>query len=707
MSADLLYEIGVEEIPANAVLPALEQLQEALGQGLEAARLSADSITTYGTPRRLAVIAEGIPERQPDSVERYKGPPAQQAFDEQGNPTQAAEGFARSRHVDVADLEIRDTDKGQFVFAQVRQAGQPAAEVLPELLRQVTLHLNFPKTMRWGEVDIEFARPIRWLVALLGEAVLDLEIAGIRAARSSRGHRVMGERTVAIPSPAEYEECLAENGVIVDHRQRQEMILQQASELVLEGGGRLRIDSDFLTEVNFLVEYPTCIRGAFDPRYLELPTEVVVTVLEGHQKVFSLEDDAGELLPTFIAVTNAAPEAADTVREGWERVIVPRLDDAEFYYQQDTRQPLSARLESLKRVTFLKGLGNLYQKTQRLEQLAAWLYERLVSRDEELRATVHRAAQLCKCDLVTMMVRDLKLAELQGVIGGHYARASGEPEPVAAAIAEHYGPQGPEDAIPTSPAGRLLSIADKIDNLAACFRLGLIPSGSADPHGLRRQAMGIVEIIIATDYSFSLMELIDYALRLLPTSPPDQETLSIEEAGAELKQFFAGRIQAAWEQRGIAYDISRAVLAVPWDDITAATRRATVLADMRRDNPEAFTELVTAAERPARITRPETIPALAAVDPSLFEHPMETTLLKEFQVTNQQVQEACSGPEPDYAAAAASLRRLLPPIHQYFEDVMVMVEDERLRLNRLALLAQIDELFCTLADFLEIVQPGS
>ncbi len=707
MSVDLLYEIGVEEIPANAVLPALAQLESRLGDGLTELGLAASSITMYGTPRRLAVIAKGIPERQPDAVEQYKGPPAQQAFDEQGNPTKAARGFARSRNVDVADLETRATDKGRFVFVQVRRPGQPATEVLPALLRQLTLALSFPKTMRWGDGDIEFARPIRWLVALLGDQVLDLEIAGVRAGRTSRGHRVMGERFIEIRNPSEYQQRLAETGVIVDHRQRQDMILQQASELASQAGGRLRPDFDLLTELNFLVECPTCIRGGFDPRYLELPAEVVVTVLEGHQKAFPVENDAGELLPAFVAVTNASPEAADTVGEGWERVIAPRLADAEFYYHHDTRRPLGSRLESLKRVTFLTGLGNLHQKAQRLEKLVAWLHTQLFGEDEVLHATLCRAAQLCKCDLVTMMVGDLKLAELQGVIGGHYARTSGEPELVAAAIAEHYRPRGPEDSIPISPAGRLLSIADKTDDLVACFRLGLIPSSSADPHGLRRQASGIVEIIMRAGYSFSLMALIEYALQILPTLPPDQETVSIEEVGAELKHFFTGRIQSAWEQRGIDYDIARAVMGVPWDDVTDATRRATVLADMRRDDPEAFTELVTAGERPARITRPEVIPPSITVDSSLFEHPMETTLLQELKAAKERVQEASSGPEADYAAVAASLRGLLPHIHQYFVDVMVMVEDERLRLNRLALLAQIDELFCTIADFLEIVQPGS
>ncbi len=706
MSVDLLYEIGVEEIPADAVLPALQQLETNLQQGLTDLGLPPAAISTYGTPRRLAVIAQDIAECQPDNVDEHKGPPAEQAFDEDGNPTPAAQGFAQARGVLVSQLEVRDTEKGRFVFAEVHRPGQPAAEVLPDLLRQVTLKLSFPKTMRWADLDIEFARPIRWLVALLGEEILDLEIAGVRAGRTSRGHRVMGEKRVEIPSASAYLQRLAENGVIADHHQRQEMIVQQAQQLAAEVDGRPRTDADILTEVNFLVEYPTCVRGSFDPSYLELPPEILVTVLQGHQRAFSVENTDGELMPEFIAVTNARPEAADVVRQGWERVIVPRLDDAKFYYQHDTRQPLGQRREELKRVTFLKGMGNLYQKTARLEQLADWLHQAVDSEDEQLGSVLSRSAQLCKCDLVTMMVGDLKLAELQGVIGGYYARASGEPEAVAQAIAEHYQPRSPQDPIPASPAGQLISMADKIDNLAACFRLNLIPTGSADPHGLRRQAAGIVEIIIQTGYSLPLSALIDYALQLLP-APAEEELPSIEQTAVALKEFFAARLAAAWEQRGVSYDIARAILAIPWDDITDATRRATCLADLKRKDPEAFIDLVTAAERPARITRPESLPDSLQVDASLFEHPTESTMSTEFEAVRQNVESALDQPQPDYARVTEYLRSLLPTIHQYFEDVMVMVENERLRNNRLALMAQVDTVFCRIADFLQIVPPNS
>ncbi len=478
MAADLLYEIGIEEIPADMVLPALEQLEQALGQGLSRLRLEHGEITTYGTPRRLAIVVEGVDEHQDDRVEEVKGPPAQAAFDGDGNATQAALGFAQSRGVEVSELEVRSTDKGEFVFARVSQPGKAAAEVLPGLLKESTEGLTFRKTMRWGELDFRFARPIRWLVALLGTEVLDLEIAGVPAGRATRGHRIIGSSAVEISSPDEYLSLLETNGVIADHRRRGEMILAQATELAAAQGHRPRINPDVLAEVNFLVECPLCIMGSFSPDYLKLPEEVVVTVLQGHQKALAVEDEAGNLVPNFIAATNADPAAVETVREGWERVIVPRLEDARFYYEHDMRKPLRARREELRGVTFLANLGSLYDKTERLVELVGWLAEHLSDISEGDAQIARQAAELAKCDQVTMMVSDGKLGEvLQGIIGGYYARASGEPEEVAQAIAEQFRPQQPGDSIPVSPGGRLLSLADKIDQLVACFRLGKIPKG--------------------------------------------------------------------------------------------------------------------------------------------------------------------------------------------------------------------------------------
>jgi len=705
MAADLLYEIGVEEIPANAVLPALSQLEAVIGQGLDRLRLGHGQIATYGTPRRLAIVVNDVHDRQEDVVEQIKGPPAQVAFDAEGNPTEAAVGFANSRGVELSDLEVRTVDAGEWVFARVGRPGQPATELLPPLLKQATEQLSFPKTMWWAEEGFRFARPLRWLVALLGEQLLNLEIAGIRATQTTRGHRVRGASSIEIDHPGRYLELLEANGVIADHRRRREMIVQQATELAATWSCRPRIDLNILTEVNFLVEYPACVMGNFGSEYLQLPQEVIVTVLQGHQKAFPVEDEQGNLAPNFIAVTNADPAAADTVCAGWERVIVARLDDAQFYYEQDMGQPLAERREALKRVTFMEKLGTLYDQSERLAELTAWLAEHLDEVSESDAQAAHRAAELAKCDQVTMMVRDGKLGEvLQGVIGGYYARNSGESQAVATAISEQYLPAQPGDSIPTTAAGRMLSLADKMDHLAACFRLGEIPRGSADPYALRRRAAGLIEIVRQTGYHFPLSGFIQQNLELLPVPPDDSSLVPTSQAASRLQNLFAERLQAVWEQEGVDYDICRAVLATDWNDIAEANARAKMLAELRSTDPVAFSDLVTAAERPARITRPENIPEAAEVVPSLFEHPTESRLLEEFVKVRGEIETLLADKSPDWVQVAALLAGLLPVIHQYFEDVMVMVEDKNLRRNRLALLRDIDQLFLHLADFLKIVQ---
>ncbi len=705
MAADLLYEIGVEEIPANAVLPALAQLEAFVGEGLDRLRLGYGQIATYGTPRRLAIVVKDVDDCQEDVVEEIKGPPAHAAFDAQGNPAQAAAGFARSRGVELSDLEVRTVDEGEWVFARVSRPGQPATEVLPQLLKQATEQLSFPKTMWWAEVGFRFARPLRWLVALLGEQLLDLEIAGVRATQTTRGHRVLGTDSIEVDHPGRYMDLLEANGVVADHRRRREMIVQQATELAATRGGRPRIDPDVLTEVNFLVEYPTCVIGSFDAEYLQLPHEVIVTVLQGHQKAFAVENEQGNLAPNFIAVTNADSAAADTVCSGWEKVIVPRLDDVQFYYEQDMGQPLAERREALKRVTFMEKLGTLYDQSERLVKLTSWLAEYLDEVSDSEAQTARRAAELAKCDQVTMMVRDGKLGEvLQGVIGGYYARDSGESQAVATAISEQYLPAQPGDSIPTTPAGRMLSLADKMDHLAACFRLGEIPRGSADPYALRRRATGVIEIVRQTGYHFPLSAFIQQSLESLPVPPDDSSLVPTSQAASRLQDLFAERLQAVWEQGGVDYDICRAVLATDWDDIAEANARGQLLAQLRNSQPELFIRLVTAAERPARIARSENIPEAAEVDTSLFEHPMESRLLEEFAGIRDEVETLLEDKPPDWAQVAALLAGLLPVIHQYFEDVMVMIEDEALSRNRLTLLRDIDELFLRLADFLEIVQ---
>lgn len=729
MPKDLLYEIGVEEIPASFVLPALEQLEAGLRDGLAKLRLDCGDIRTYGTPRRLAVTVQGVSERQPDIERETKGPPSDKAFDAGGQPTRAAEGFAAKCGVTVEALELRDTDKGSWVFAKSLERGDPAEAVLPGLLEAVTVGLSFPKTMRWADLDLRFARPIRWLVALLGDRVLDLEIAGVKAGSATRGHRVLGSSAVELAGAEGYVTALRASFVLADVQERREAIRRSAEGAAraaeeagnpglpedFYGGYRVRFDEELLTELAFLVEWPTCLWGLFDPRFLVLPEPVIETVLHKHQRYFTVENVrvAGALLQVFVAVRNGGEEGLETVRAGNEKVITARLADAEFYLTEDLKHPLEERVASLARVSFMEGLGTLADKTARLEKLVAYLAEHVPGL-QAAGPTAGRAAHLSKADLVTLMVGDSKLGDLQGVIGGEYALRQPTPESpaVAEAIAEQYRPRGAGDALPQTPAGTLLSLADKLDNLAACFRLGQIPSGSTDPFALRRQAQGVMEMVAAGGLHLDLGELVGLAISLLPEPQPqrkhDAERLLGAEAAAEaLMAFFVQRLDHLLTSGGVTYDLSRAVLSAPWRDPLEVYQRGRFLQELRVSRPGLFDALVTAAERPGRISRPEELPPDLAVNPALFSEEWESRLWNLAQETEAAVDAALAGDPPAYGAAVQSLTALADPIHQFFATVMVMVEEEQLRLNRLAMMQWLDRLFLRLADFLQIVREGA
>lgn len=711
MPLDVLYEIGVEEIPAGTVLPALEQLAAGIAAGLAELRLTHGELRTYGTPRRLAVLVTSLQEQQADTVREVKGPPAAQALDADGRPTPAALGFARKQGVPPETLQRRTDEKGDFMYAVVEEPGRRAAEVLPELLKSLTLGLTFPKTMRWGEGEVRFARPLRWLVALAGDEVLDLEIAGVSAGRISQGHRVLGQGEVPIPCPTAYLDTLRVQGVIADHRERRQVIIDAVQARAAECGGEPVLDEKILTEVNFLVEAPRVLAGSFDPSYLALPGEVIITVMQGHQKYFPVrqtpsDGGPGKLLPHFLVVSNAPATADAAVLAGNERVLRPRLDDAQFYLQEDMRRPLIDRLADLEQVTFMGGLGTLRDKTARLQALVHWLAHHVEGLTVAEEQTAQRAAELCKCDLVTMMIGDSKLGELQGIVGGHYARLSGESEAVAQAVAEHYLPVGADDALPQTAAGALVSLADKVDNLAAAFLLGMEPTGSADPQALRRQATGLLRLIRDRDWSLSWPELFSAALELLPAPPAGSQSLSADAVLERLPGFLAQRLEALWETEDVPYDLARAALATSWTDLLEVSRRALFLAGLRRTDPETFERLVTIAERPARIRRPEGVEPGTPINTDLFEDPREARLGNLAREVGEQVDRALALTPPDYAAAVSALLTLSDPVHDFFEKIMVMAEDAELRQNRLALMAALDGLFLRLADFLKVVRPG-
>jgi glycyl-tRNA synthetase beta chain len=701
MSQTALLEIGVEEIPASVVLPALEQMQALAAAGLERSRLEFGEVCTYGTPRRLTLMVNEVADKQPDVTREVKGPPADKAFDAGGSPTQAGEGFARSRGVAVGDLEVRETEKGRFVFAQVTEAGRPAAEVLAELWPELIGQLTFPKTMRWADLGMRFARPIRWLVALYGPEEVRFEVAGVQSGRTSRGHRFLHPGPVELPSAADYLPKLDAAFVIADIDQRKTLIRQRVEAAAEEAGGRARLPegSPLLEEVSFLVEYPTCVCGSFPERHLSLPEPVLVTVMAKHQRYFPVEDAHGKLMPRFVAVRNGGDRSLETVRIGNETVIVARFDDAEFYYTEDQKRPLSAHLPDLERVTFMERQGSLREKTERIVKLARDLCEEL-GLEASAAEAAGKAAELCKCDLVSLMVQDL--TSLQGTMGAEYARLEGFPPAVCQAIAEHYQPRFAGDELPASDGGKTVSLADKIDNLVACFALDLIPKGTSDPHALRRQAAGVLSILLGARWRVDLPALLAKALGRLP-----QRDLSNDQALNALREFFALRLDAVLEDAGVAYDIRRAVLAAPCPDLLDAHDRAIALQAAREGDGEAFEKTTYAAARVRKIIRPAEEQVAPSVAPDLFERDIEGALLSATEDARQTAEPLLREPgERDYGGVWDALCRLERPIWDYFDvdtGVMVMADDPAVRANRLATLREADRLFLKLADFSEIV----
>ncbi|MBD3349245.1 MAG: glycine--tRNA ligase subunit beta [Candidatus Eisenbacteria bacterium] len=687
MPRDLLFEIGVEEIPAPYVPGAIEGLAGAVAREFEEARLAYGSLRSFATPRRLAVIVEGLADSQEKLERLVVGPPARIAFSEDGTPTKAATGFARSQEVELSALEVVD----EYVQVTVTDAGRPARDVLPEILVACADSIQFPKTMRWG-AGARFARPIRWLVAMLGNDVLDLEYAGVSASNSTRGFRFWSPGPHELGGAGDYEDVLAANLVVADHEKRRNLIADALDESAAElCGGRVVANEGLLEEVTFLVEYPTVFAGRFSERFLELPRDVVVAAMKGHQRYFAVESEDGRLVPRFLCVANAPPDFIDDIRTGNERVLESRLDDAAFYWEEDTRTGLSDKVESLGNVVWLEGLGTLLDKTRRLEKLASWLAQRLGAEDDKV-AT--RAARLAKADLVTEMVRDGKeFTELQGTMGREYAAASGEPEAVAIAIYEHYLPRFAGDDLPETEAGTILSIADRIDSIVGCFSEGLSPTGSQDPYALRRQAIGLVRMIDEKGLDLDLVELAGSAAAGYGRSGNGSE---LEE---EVLEFIRGRARAFYIEKGYRYDLVDAVLAASLADLAGVRPRLEALTRFRKNAD--FEGLVIGTRRVSNILKDQSLSGYA---PDALTEPAERELENERARVENEVGEAVE--RADFQGAVSALLSLRPTIDTFFDDVMVMVEDEELRQARLGLLAEVRTLFMRIADFGKVVLEG-
>ena len=711
---DFLLEIGCEEIPARMIEAGSLELRERVGKLLERERLAPKgAIAFLDTPRRLAVLASGIPAAQPDVTEQITGPSLAVAYKD-GQPTAAAHAFAKKAGVEVSQLEKASTPKGEYLSAKVTKKGRAASEILAELLPKEIQSIYWPKNMYWRKSSERFVRPVRWLVALLDAEVIPLEFDGIRAGNNSRGHRILADGAVQIPSAGtSYVDALAAAKVLGRGEREQQIrkALDAAARTI--PGARWREDKALLDTVVNLTEFPSVILGNFDPQFLELPEEVLVTVMRDHQKYFAVEDASGKLAPHFLAVLNTDADREGTIRHGNERVLRARFNDARFFWQTDQKQSLRDRLDLLKHVTFQKELGSYYDKTIRTQRLASWFSETVKQAGFAIRpGIVHKAACLAKTDLTTELVKEF--TELQGIVGGLYARVQVLDEHmnddvrqgISTAIYDHYKPQSMDDSVPRTVEGAVLSIADKADSIAGMFALGLIPSGSKDPFGLRRQANGIVKTIAEHKLPVQLGALMQDARIRYHGSDAEKQfspNLSFEEA---VRAFFRERLEFYLrDARGFAYDVVNAVLAAGSDDVVDAVARAEAVTKVR---PSADFESISVAFKRTKNILRQAIEAgkeiAQAVDSALLKESAERALAEQVPQTAKRVESLRV--DRNYEAALLEIAKLRPAIDYFFDKVMVMVEDARLRANRLALLQTLLKEFSTIADFSEIVTEG-
>jgi glycyl-tRNA synthetase len=679
-----LFEIGTEELPVGDLDAALVQLKERVPALLADVRLEHGTVMVYGTPRRLVVSVDGVAPRQADLEELVKGPPANRAFDALGQPTKAAEGFARSKGVAVSDLEVREVDGGSYVVAAVRQAGRPAVEVLSETLPGLIASLRFDKAMRWNWTNVAFSRPIRWLLALFGEQVVPFSYAGLDSGRSTRGLRFHEPEVFEVTNRQEYFERLAGQGIVVDVAERSGRILDQVQDLATEAGGEIQEDAGLLAEVTNLVEAPHALAGSFAESHLELPREVLISVMKKHQRYFPVvgqaakAEEAPPLLPFFIAVRNGDGRGLDLVREGNEHVIRARFADAAFFVRDDLRQPLEAYLPRLGTLTFQVKLGSMLDKTHRITSLVDALAPQL-GLDETQAQSAHRAAELSKADLATKMV--VEMTSLQGIMGRYYALHWGEPPSVAGAIFEHYLPRYAGDALPEHKEGLAVGIADRLDTLAGLFAAGLAPTGAKDPFAQRRAALGLVQNLIAWELDFDLRKGLEEASARLPVP-------SSPEVQAACLGFIIERLRNLLLDQQHRYDVVDAVLAAQGYNPARAARAAGQLAAWVR-RPD-WNTVLPAYARCVRITRDQ---PRYAVDPAAFVEPAEKELYAALQQAEAKPRQP--GSVDDFLDAFVPM---IPSINRFFDDVLVMAEDEHLRHNRLALLERIVDLASGVAD---------
>ena len=665
MAKDLLFEIGAEEIPAGFMPNILGQLKQLAETKLNDAHLPFESIATYGTPRRLALIVKGLADTSAEISERHKGPSASIAYDADGNATKAAIGFARGKGLDVADLVVEDG----YIYAETKTAGVPAKDIVSEMLPQLITGLNFPKSMHWGDLDAKFVRPVRWLVALLDEEVIPVEFATVKSGNVTRGHRFLGADEITIKNAASYVDTLKENFVMVDQDARRELISKQLHDIAASKNASIVWDDDLLEEINYLVEWPTALCGGFEESYLALPDAAIITPMKDHQRYFPLVGQDGKLLPMFLTVRNGSDHSIEVVQAGNERVLRARLDDAKFFFNEDRKQPLIDRQDGLTKIVFQEGLGNLADKTERLLKLGRVFGEEC-GLHEDAAVVLERATELAKTDLTTGMVTEF--TELQGVMGKEYALLDGESPEVAEAIFEQYLPRFAGDVLPQTEAGKVLSIIDKVDNIVATFSRGLIPTGSQDPYALRRQTIGILNILLGSDWNISLRPIFKASMELLNVAADKQEELL-----NKVEEFFTLRLKNIFLDREVPHHVIDLLLSNNELSVADAEGLVNALLANRIDEN---VELVQAYTRMYNLVKDV---EYTGVNSDLLKEDAEKAL---FEAASKASEASLAAWEAgDYAAVVAVPATLVPTINQFFEDVMVMDKDEAIKANRLQL----------------------
>ena len=665
MAKDLLFEIGAEEIPAGFMPNILGQLKQLAETKLNDAHLPFESIATYGTPRRLALIVKGLADTSAEISERHKGPSASIAYDADGNATKAAIGFARGKGLDVADLVVEDG----YIYAETKTAGVPAKDIVTDMLPQLITGLNFPKSMHWGNLDAKFVRPVRWLVALLDEEVIPVEFATVKSGNVTRGHRFLGADEITIKNAASYVDTLKENFVMVDQDARRELISKQLHDIAASKNASIVWDDDLLEEINYLVEWPTALCGGFEESYLALPDAAIITPMKDHQRYFPLVDQEGKLLPMFLTVRNGSDHSIEVVQAGNERVLRARLDDAKFFFNEDRKKPLIDRQDGLTKIVFQEGLGNLADKTERLLKLGRVFGEEC-GLHEDAAFVLERATELAKTDLTTGMVTEF--TELQGVMGKEYALLDGESEEVAEAIFEQYLPRFAGDVLPQTEAGKVLSIIDKVDNIVATFSRGLIPTGSQDPYALRRQTIGILNILLGSEWNISLRPIFKASMELLNVPAEKQDELL-----GQVEEFFTLRLKNIFLDREVPHHVIDLLLSNNELSVADAEGLVNALLANRIDEN---VELVQAYTRMYNLVKDV---EYTGVNSDLLKEDAEKAL---FEAASKASEVSLAAWEAnDYTAVVAVPATLVPAINKFFEDVMVMDKDEAIKANRLQL----------------------